>query len=219
MQTIRIYNCAIFCPDPQVIVRSLPDSRVSPLIAALVRHYDELVDHVRRRFGGRGFANDVVHDVCLGLIENPPQDTIVTPLAFLRTASTHRAIDLARASDRLQTWQTSTAEMPDTRADNVDGLAHLEFMELLYRLEQTISALPERCRLVFLLHGLHELPQAEVAIHMGISRSMVAKHMSRAMQEIALVFVEPTCPALVHDSAHSVSHAEPPEQTPGLCLT
>jgi len=168
----------------------MSDPCVSPLIAALVRHYDELVDHVRRRFGGRGFATEVVHDVCVSLIENPPQGAVLTPLAFLRTASTHRAIDLARAADRLHGWQVPTGIMPDTRLDEKDGLAHVEFMQLLDRLERVIQALPERCRLVFLLHALHEMPQAEVATHMGISRSMVAKHMSRAMHDIAQVFYE-----------------------------
>lgn len=39
----------------------------SSLLSTLVRHYDELVEHVRRRFGERGFARDVVHDVCVHL--------------------------------------------------------------------------------------------------------------------------------------------------------
>lgn len=199
-------------------MRSPLDSCASPLIAALIRHYDELVDHVRRRFGGKGFANDVVHDVCVDLMANPPKDAIVTPLAFLRAASTHRAIDLARAIDRLQTWQTSTPETPDTRIDIADGLAHLEFMELLNRLERTIAALPERCRLVFLLHGLHELPQAEVASHMGISRSMVAKHMSRAMQEIAQVFVDATPCAQARESAREADCTGIPEPSATVCL-
>ncbi|EOA1404169.1 RNA polymerase sigma factor, partial [Pseudomonas aeruginosa] len=32
------------------------------LLSTLVRHYEELVDHVRRRFGDRGMAREVVHD-------------------------------------------------------------------------------------------------------------------------------------------------------------
>lgn len=33
------------------------------LLSTLLSHYDELVDYVRARFGHRGFAHDVVHDV------------------------------------------------------------------------------------------------------------------------------------------------------------
>ena len=38
-------------PFAQVIVQVEPSK--PPLLATLVRHYDELVDHVRRRFGER----------------------------------------------------------------------------------------------------------------------------------------------------------------------
>ncbi|HEY6773274.1 MAG TPA: sigma factor [Oxalicibacterium sp.] len=66
------------------------------LMAALVRHYDELVDHARRRCGDKGFATEVMHDVCVQLLERPPRDDIKTPQAFLRHVSTQLAIDRYR---------------------------------------------------------------------------------------------------------------------------
>lgn len=46
------------------------------LIGALALHYDELVEYIRRRFQGSQFAREVVHDVCLQLLEKPPQQPV-----------------------------------------------------------------------------------------------------------------------------------------------
>ena len=51
------------------MTKSSPDAE---LISALALHYDDLVAYIRRRFHGSQFARDVVHDVCLQLLEKQP---------------------------------------------------------------------------------------------------------------------------------------------------
>lgn len=72
------------------------------LLSTLVRHYDELVDHVRRRFGDRGFAREVVHDVCVQLLEKREPQEVRTPLALLRKISHDQAVDRYRSERRRQ---------------------------------------------------------------------------------------------------------------------
>ena len=171
------------CLSPLAVLR---DSTHPPLFAALLRHYDELVDHVRRRFGDRHFARDVLQDVCVQLLERPPAGEVVQPLAFLRLVSTHRAIDRFRAESTRQShaeaWHADTGAMAGATPDIADAIAHRQAVD---RLEQCIAALPPRCQEVFILHRLHELPQQEVALRLGISRGMVARHMARAMALLA----------------------------------
>lgn len=66
------------------------------LATALVQHYDDLVNHLRRRFGDPGFAREVVHDVCVRILADPPREEVHTPQAFLRRVSVDLAIDRHR---------------------------------------------------------------------------------------------------------------------------
>ena len=89
----------------------MPFDPVTPsLLSTLVRHYDELVDHVRRRFGDRGFAREVVHDVCVQLLEKREKDNVHTPLALLRKISHDQAVTRYRSERRSQAW---LIEMPE----------------------------------------------------------------------------------------------------------
>ncbi|MDZ7855881.1 RNA polymerase sigma factor [Sphaerotilus sp.] len=168
----------------------MPATSHSPtLLAALEHHYDELVDYVRRRFNGRsgdgGFAREVVHDVCVQLLEAPPTQAVHTPLAWLRVASSHRAIDRCRADAHRLALIEPVAELPDVHADHHDGASALAFQQHLASLVRIVEALPPRARQVFLLQRIHGVPQQEIAEAMGISRNMVAQHHSRAMRTIA----------------------------------
>lgn len=156
----------------------------SVLILTLAYHYKDLVDYVRHYFGDRHFAYEVVHDVCLQLIEHPPEKVIHTPLAFLRRAIKNRAIDLCRNDERQRRYINSVAEIPDIHAHDTDGAAILDFTQRLEALKRIIESLPPRQQQVFLLHRLHGMPQLEIAQELGISRNMVTQHFSQAMATI-----------------------------------
>lgn len=161
----------------------LLNSENSKLVVALVYHYDDLVNYVRRRFGDRHFAQDVVHDVCVEIMERPPGAAVQTPIAFLRRLSRNRAIDRYRQH---QMQQAHASHMQHTlpHAHHVDGAHVLHFAQRLQALKQTIEALPPRQRQVFLLHRLHDMPQQEIATELGISRNMVTQHFTKAMASI-----------------------------------
>lgn len=161
---------------------SRPDN--PSLLATLVRHYEDLVDHVRHRFSSRGFARDVVHDLCVQLLERPARTTAVHPLAFLQRASVYRAIDRQRAESTHANLVVSMEEVPDLRSHEADGAQHVHLCQQIEALRLAIDGLPPRCRQVFLLHRLHDMTQEDIAQAFGISRNMVARHVARAMQDL-----------------------------------
>ncbi|ATI29295.1 MULTISPECIES: RNA polymerase sigma factor [Ralstonia solanacearum species complex] len=150
------------------------------LMAAFVDHYEELINHVRHRFGDQAFACDVVQDVCVQLLHRPPAEPVCTPLAFLRHLSIHRAIDRWR-SDETRAAYAELAGQAASDTDDVDGERIVASRQTVHQVEQVIDGLPARCREVFILHKLHDLSQDEVAVRLSISRNMVAKHLARAM--------------------------------------
>ncbi|NUU01120.1 RNA polymerase sigma factor [Herbaspirillum robiniae] len=157
------------------------DSSSPSLISALVHHYDDLVDLLRRRFGDRGFARDVMQDVCVQLLEQPPKAAVHTPLAFLRRVSTHLAIDRYRVEQGRRAWVESMAELPEQAAAQPGQEEQVAARQDLDALIDVIENLPPRCREVFVMHKIHQIPQAEVAQRLNISRQMVEKHLKAGM--------------------------------------
>ncbi|GAA5232007.1 hypothetical protein GCM10025795_04350 [Verticiella sediminum] len=158
-----------------------PDAAGSqPLLQALLAHYDELVRHVRRRFGGAGFARDVVHDTCLRLIEKPVAPARA-PLALLRRMLHDAAVDHCRREDARRRWVEPMAELPEVATPPAAGperiVAARRELDLLIL---AIDALPERCRTSFILHRIHGLPQAQIAQLLAITVKTVEKHVRTA---------------------------------------
>lgn len=151
------------------------------LLSTLVRHYDELVEHVRRRFGERGFAREVVHDVCVQLLEKQEKEGVRTPLALLRKITHDNAVSRYRGERRRQRWIVAVPELPEVEAQIPGPERQVDASQTLDRLVRAIEGLPPRCQMVFIMHKIHELPQAEVAERLGISLKTVEKHLRLGM--------------------------------------
>lgn len=147
------------------------------LLSTLVRHYDELVDHVRRRFGDRSTARDVVHDVCVQLLERDEKEDVRTPLALLRKISHDTAVSRYRSERRRAAWVDALPELPEVVCTAATPVGRHEAEHELQLLVDAIAALPPRCQAVFVMHKIHEIPQAEVAARLGISIKTVEKHL------------------------------------------
>lgn len=160
----------------------MPFDPASPsLLSTLVRHYDELVDHVRRRFGDRGFAREVVHDVCVQLLEKRDKEGVHTPLALLRKISHDQASSRYRSERRRSAWIEPMAPGIEAVCAAPSPAHQLQAARELEQLADAIASLAPRCQMVFVMHKIHDLPQAEVARRMGISLKTVEKHLRLGM--------------------------------------
>ncbi len=155
----------------------------SHLLALLVTHYEELSSYLTRRFGaaGAGTADDTLHDTYLRLQGLRAVPELDNHRAYLFRVANNIALDRLRAVRRDQQRQGSD----DTGLEqaNVAPMADaaLEQRERLQLLARAIAELPPRCREAFLLHKIDGLSHSEVAERLGISRSMVEKHVMKAL--------------------------------------
>lgn len=149
----------------------------------LARHYEELVDSVRRRFGDRHAAREVVHDVCVQLLEAPEKEGVRVPLALLRKITHDRAVSHYRSERRRQAWVDEQALLPEVACAAPGPERCLEASDELERLCAAIAELPPRCQQVFVMHKIHELPQQVVAEQLGISLKAVEKHLRVGMSK------------------------------------
>lgn len=175
---------------------SLPHS--SALLQALLGHYETLVDAVRRRFGDRAFAQEVVNELCVRLLEKPAMDEVRDPRALLRRMAMHLAIDRYRASAR----SPEVALEPDALDGHPGPQAALSAPELAVAAAQrhrallaAIEQLPPVCRDAFILTKLYALTQDQAAARLGVSRGMVARHLARALQDLQPVLFDGCGPA------------------------
>ena len=161
----------------------MKDARLS-LVGSLIEHYEMLVSHLRWRFDDRDSARDIVHDAYLKLLSSPPQQPVLQPAAFARRVATHLAIDHHRIEAGRRRLLPIDPEADVEQVAVAGPEAEIERQQTLRMLRDAIDALPPRCRDVFVLHKLHDVPQREIAERLGISQGMVAKHMMRAMQSL-----------------------------------
>jgi RNA polymerase sigma-70 factor (ECF subfamily) len=144
-------------------------------------YYDELVTYLTMKLRSRDQAMDVAQETFLRVLTQQPSSPILQPRAFLYKTALNLTIDLFRKRRRRPEEALDSEALQDVLtvpADQHSAVESKEQVQLLYR---AIQELPPRCRQVFLLHKFKDRSHAEITAQLGISKSMVEKHIIKAM--------------------------------------
>lgn len=123
-------------------------------------------------------AEDMVQDFFLYLWQK--QEDLVVPAnisAYLHRSIRNRCLNFLRDQKRIP---KGDGDMPEMPTPENSALADLELAELQARVNTAIDALPERCRLVFVLKQFEDMSYKEIAEQLDISPKTVENQMSRA---------------------------------------
>lgn len=144
------------------------------------QYYDELVRYLTVKLRSRDQAQDVVQETFLRVLAQDSSAPIDQPRAFLYKTALNLTVDQFRQRQR-RAEESLDAEMAQPAliapAEQETVVAAKEQVRLLY---EALMELPPRCRHVFLLHKFKDRSHAEIAAHLGISISMVEKHILKA---------------------------------------
>lgn len=147
-------------------------------------YYRELLNFLARKVQDRDAAADLAQESYVRVLAiQRSGELIADPRALLYRIARNLIVDRHRQA-RVRDHEDIDAL---AEPDQPHAPAHLQPEEAVaagqvvdaYR--AAIESLPPRSREAFILHLFDDLPQAQVAERMGISRSMVEKHIARGM--------------------------------------
>jgi len=144
------------------------------------RYHADAVRFAARLVGGRDNGEEVVQDAWLSLAARTASAPIEHPKTYLFTATRNAAIDFTLRrqrewSHRVDIDSLSEADLAD------DAIARLEQRRQLARLAVFLNELPRPCRQAFVMNKFEGYSHPEIAARLGISVSMVEKHVIRAL--------------------------------------
>lgn len=154
-------------------------------IADLYRqHFGELKHFLSGRVASKELAADLVQELFLRLLA---RDRSVAEIGHQRGFLFASARNLAAESRRSPRWHGHASPETQPGHDTHDTAPPPEIIlqdkQAVTRLLETVANLPPRCREAFILHKFDGLSYPEVAERLGISVSMVEKHMMRALND------------------------------------
>lgn len=172
-----------------ILILATPGCRFTNTSDAVVaRYYQELLNFCWRSLRNRQAAADLVQESyvrVLGVQDRSElgAQAVREPRALLYHTARNLMIDNHRRAALRQ--HEALDAVPE--AAHPAAPRHLQPEQALENSQDwqacvaAIDALPPRCRDAFVLHVFEELPHAQIAARMGISVSMVEKHIARGM--------------------------------------
>ncbi|WP_354289365.1 RNA polymerase sigma factor [Sphingomonas sp. UYEF23] len=140
-----------------------------------------LLRYFRRSTGSTQTAADLVHDAFARLAHSGRLPDILNPAAYLQRIARNLLVDRSRAPMARETFVPLEEWDARTSPTQEDGLLA---QDLLRCYEAAIATLPERTRMVFLLHRADELTYSQIASRLEMRFCNVQYHMKQALAHL-----------------------------------
>jgi RNA polymerase sigma-70 factor (family 1) len=150
--------------------------------------FNQLVERLRSYLyyhcGNQGMAEDLTQEAFIKLWEHCQKVAPDKAKAFVYRVGYNLMLDKAKHQKVVQKF-ASRYVAPSGPTDPQYQIEEKEFEEVVWN---TIRAMPEKSRVVFLLNRIDGMTYAEIADSIGISVKAVEKRMQKALQEIRKIY-------------------------------
>lgn len=149
------------------------------------KYYGFVCQVIFRYVKDKDKTEDIAQDMFMELWQKKDHWTIhSSPQAYLRKMAVSRALNFLR-NNKKHTWET--IEDPDKPHEDIpsqdaSALDRMEESELAEKIQKAIEDLPEKCRIVFQLSRVEQMPYAEIAMELDISVKTVENQIGKALK-------------------------------------
>jgi RNA polymerase sigma factor (sigma-70 family) len=147
------------------------------------RHDSELRRYLRKRLAAADI-DDAIQEIYVRIARYPAPDAVANTQAFVMTIAANLLRDRFAAAMRRQHEVQVPFEEADLPCDSPSVERQLEGEQTLAIVFEALSELKPKCRDALVLHRFGNLTYPEIAERMGLSTSMVQKHINRALVHI-----------------------------------
>lgn len=145
------------------------------------RHHRDLIRYASRLVGDRDSGEEVVQNTYVRLAGRSAQPVAIEhPKAYVFAAARTAAVDFT--AQRNSEW-LHRVDFPDVdrHAASEDPTVALHRRHRIVRLAVLLNELPPACRTAFIMNKIEGHGHREIAERLGVSVSMVEKHIVRAL--------------------------------------
>lgn len=154
-----------------------------PIMGHPAEHHAELLRFLTWKLGCRDLAADFVQEAFLRMARfGSSAQKVEHPRQFLFNVASNLVIDYVRKK-RLQT-KIFSSDPPPLELASAEPSADkaIYAKQRLAQVQSAVDELPPKCRQALLLNRLEGLTHAEIGRQLGVSESMVAKYIGRALR-------------------------------------
>lgn len=145
------------------------------------RHHRDLLRFAARLVGDRDSGEEVVQNAYLRLAGRSSQAVAIEhPKTYAFAAARTAAIDFTARRHAEWLYRVDIEEL-DALAVSGDPEGALHHRRRIIRLAVLLNELPAACQTAFVMNKLEGRGHREIAAHLGVSVSMVEKHILRAL--------------------------------------
>ncbi len=160
---------------------SHPPNTANDAQAELVDACCDMVTSGRARRDRSADSDDIAQDACIRALQVERPAEVRDPIRYVMRVARNLFIDRQRSRKRESAIFETLGDGDIANGESFDPERIFAGKQQLQIVMDAMAKLPPRCREAFTLHRFHSMSYAAIARRMGVSTSMVEKHIAKAM--------------------------------------